>query len=105
MLHKRGDCELLLICWLRPRLKLILILWGHNKFTEHWAADHYYGHYEEIECCDESVSTKHLKLSDGEHTILEVEVYKSSLVPEDFFVLLIQMRKHMKRLWVIKVLQ
>ena len=74
-------------------------------FTEHWAADHHYGHYEETECCDESVSTKHLKSSDGERTISEVEIYKSSLVPEDFLMQLIQMRKNMKRLWVIKVLQ
>ena len=58
---------------------------GHIKFTEHWAADHYYGHYEEIKCCDESVSAKHLKSSVGECTILKVEIYKSSLIPEDIF--------------------
>ena len=55
------------------------------KFTEHWAANHYCGRYKEIECCDESVSTKHLKSSDGKRIISEVEIYKSSLVPEDFF--------------------
>ena len=58
---------------------------GHIKFTEHWAADHDFGYYEETECCDESVSAKHLKSSDGERTISEIDIYKSSLVPEDFF--------------------
>ena len=58
---------------------------GHIKFTEHWAADYYRGQFEEIECCDESVSAKHLKSSDGERTIAEIDIYMSSFVPENFF--------------------
>ena len=58
---------------------------GHIKFTEHWAANHYCGCYKEIEFCDESVSPKYLKSSDGERIISEVKIYKSSLVPVDFF--------------------
>ena len=72
---------------------------------KHWAANHYCGRYKEIECCNESVSTKHLKSSDGERIISEVEIYKSSLVPEDFLMLLIILRKSTKRLQVRKMLQ
>ena len=78
---------------------------GHIKFTEHWAANHYCGHYKEIDCCNESVSAKHLKSSDGECIISEVEIYKLSLVPEDFLMLMIILRKSTKRLQVRKMLQ
>ena len=56
---------------------------GHIKFTEHCMGS--WSWLWEIECCNESVSGKHPKSSDGECTISEVEIYESSLVPEDFF--------------------
>ena len=58
---------------------------GHVNMTEHWSADHYYGRYKEIECCDETVCIRHLKACDGEHTISEMYSCKDSFVPEDFF--------------------
>ena len=59
---------------------------GHINLTEHWAAEHDgYGDYEDVECCDEFVHAEHLDSCDGKHTLSQVEIYKDSFVPEDFF--------------------
>ena len=59
---------------------------GHINLTECWAAENYGdGDYEEIECCEESVSVRSLKGCDGEHALSEVEIDKKSFVPKNFF--------------------
>ena len=78
---------------------------GHVNMTEHWSADHYYGRYKEIECCDETVCIRHLKACDGEHTISEMYSCKDSFVPEDFLTTLSQMLKSMRKPQVMKVFQ
>ena len=59
---------------------------GNINLTEFWATESYgEGDYEEIECCEESVSVRSLKGCNGEHALSELEIDKKSFVPKKFF--------------------
>ena len=62
---------------------------GNVSFSEVWSADGYsrYGDLDEL--IDEHIFARHLKLSDtatdGKESVADIELHKTSFVPEDFF--------------------
>ena len=57
---------------------------GNIILTEFWATESCGGaDYEEIECCEKSVSVRSLKGCNGEHALSEVEIDKKSFVPKN----------------------